>query len=461
MEFVNHTPFPAQAFEGIDQHAQSFHVLVVRQTLDFASGTLEYASIQAPLCEVDEFFGKPNASSARQESDFCHYKPKCDVIVNATAHVPQGQATRRLHVRLSVKRPSAGDTTPGSRVDVEAEHQLVDKLLVVTGARQLKRKWWTTRAAQQLIRWMSFSLIRPTPWKLTEPEYFDALPLRNEFAYGGECRIDNGERAAKRINGKHRLNAGQLAAHPDSGLPEASQPALHISYDRNPVGIGFALGAALSATKTRRIPAPRIEPYDAPFTAKSLWQGTRATLELEPAGMGIRPKSHPSRRSLIGTVDDAFIQGTAPLPEDFDFAVWNAAPADQQTELLRGDEFIELTNLTPPGCRQTTQDVFGNTTLRLPLPRHDCFALVRLEDGLMFEHSLAIDTVLIEPESNTLTLVWRGVLGIEEDAAIRVCELRMRTFEERDAMRAEVERIKRLMAESHGGAAPPPSPVET
>ncbi|MET3120406.1 hypothetical protein AAKU64_004658, partial [Undibacterium sp. GrIS 1.8] len=85
MEFRNHTPFPAQAFEGLDQHEQVFHVIGLRQTLSFASGTLEYADEQAPLCEVDAFFGEMNQSSVRQESDFCQYKPKCDVIVNATA----------------------------------------------------------------------------------------------------------------------------------------------------------------------------------------------------------------------------------------------------------------------------------------------------------------------------------------------------------------------------------------
>ena len=43
------TPFPALAFEGIDQHEQSFHVLALRQTLTWdESGQLDYADEQAP-----------------------------------------------------------------------------------------------------------------------------------------------------------------------------------------------------------------------------------------------------------------------------------------------------------------------------------------------------------------------------------------------------------------------------
>ena len=50
----------------------------------------------------------------------------------------------------------------------------------------------------------------------------------------------------------------------------------------------------------------------------------------------MRPKAHPERRKLVGTIDGAFINGEAWLPADFDFNIWNAAPPDQQTEFLEG-----------------------------------------------------------------------------------------------------------------------------
>lgn len=85
MDFLNHTPFPAMAFSGIDQHGQTFDVIVLRQTLSFASSRLEYADVQSPLCEIDTPFDTEPDSDFRQESDPAPFKPRCDVIVNATA----------------------------------------------------------------------------------------------------------------------------------------------------------------------------------------------------------------------------------------------------------------------------------------------------------------------------------------------------------------------------------------
>ena len=105
MDFINHTPFPALAFEGIDQHNQQFHVVVLRQTLTWNQhGKLIYADQQQPLCEADQFLGATNQSVVRQESDLCHYKPRCDVIVNAVAHAPRGRPALRFAVRLVLKR---------------------------------------------------------------------------------------------------------------------------------------------------------------------------------------------------------------------------------------------------------------------------------------------------------------------------------------------------------------------
>jgi hypothetical protein len=97
MEFVNHTRFPALAFEGTDPHSQHFHVMVLRQTLTWDEHiTLGYADRQQPLCEADQFLGATNRSVVRQESDLCHYKPRCDVIVNAVAHAPRGRPAQRF-----------------------------------------------------------------------------------------------------------------------------------------------------------------------------------------------------------------------------------------------------------------------------------------------------------------------------------------------------------------------------
>jgi len=496
MEFRNHTPFPALAFEGIDQHEQSFHVLALRQTLTWdESGQLDYADEQAPLCGEDEFFGEPNLSSVRQESDLCHYKPRCDVIVNATAHAPKGKAARRFPVRLAVRRPDTPARLPEPphplnpfmpvtasaqaqwqrEVDKVRAHpsigpKLIDKTLIVTGPRQFKKKWVFTRLVQWAIKWSTLTIIRPNPWKLTRPKKIALLPLRYETAYGGQCRINqkdnahlaagdpkkeaklkNSNRLAKYVPKKFRFTPEQLVGHPDLDAPVVQLPVAHAVCETNPIGIGFAQTWFLEAVDRKQVSAPQIERPDTPITARLFWKAVRGklrakdTVSLEPAGLGIRPKTHPARRVLVGTIDKAFIESNAPLPADFDFAVWNAAPVDQQTDFLAGDEILELTNLCSSDTPGVVQNTDGDSRLKLELPRHECFALVRLDSGEMFDLPLGIDTLIIEPENCRLTLVWRAVLAKDDDAPIRVLEARMHTFADRDIRNKAIEKTMARM----------------
>ena len=110
MNFINHTPFPAQAFEGIDQHGRAFHVVVLRQTLSFADGKLVYADVQAPLCDADT--AHADGAGTRQESDLCHFKPRCDIIANATAYAPPGKPCTHCVARLTVRRPDTPAPLP-------------------------------------------------------------------------------------------------------------------------------------------------------------------------------------------------------------------------------------------------------------------------------------------------------------------------------------------------------------
>jgi len=377
VEFINHTPFPALAFEGIDQHAQTFHVLVLRQTFTFETGVLRFADEQAPLCEVDEYFGEMNVSSVKQESDLCHYKPKCDVIVNATAYAPGGQLAARFSVAVKI-------------VDAQ-RHEVLNKQLTVTGPRH-----WTKKKVK---------------WQLSEPEPIIALALRDEIAYGGECRIYPDEPAAARVKPEHHLTPEQQAQHPDSAHP----PLVHAVYEQNPLGVGYAEAWMIDALQLDRVSAPQIESPNDPVTTFGK--------AYNPCGLGVRPKAYPERRKLGGTIGTAFIESDAWLPDDFNFAVWNAAPPDQQTDFLHGDETIELTNLCAPDAPGATKDELGNTVLRLTLPGDKPFALVRFESGFIFERQISIDTVLIDPEHHQITCVWRAIVGTQPE--VRVLEARM------------------------------------
>lgn len=301
---------------------------------------------------------------------------------------------------------------------------LLEKTLLVSGPRQFVKKSLPTRFVLFLIRCLTLGLSRPNPWKLTRPDIVASVPLRPEFAYGGECRI----------------NADALAAR---RLP-AGQSSLHAACAANPIGAGFADAVYLKATQTRSVTAPQIEWPGAQIDAPCFWRLLRGVPEkvsagkpdpFEPTGLGVRHKGHPNRRALAGTIDQSFIDGGYALPADFDFAFWNAAPKDQQVRHLHGDETFELVNLCSLDAPGATTDAQGNTWLNLTLLRDECFVLCRLKSGTLFEQALVLDTVVIEPEEAKLTLVWRGVIEQTSDGPLRVCEARMRSHEERDLVR--------------------------
>jgi hypothetical protein len=56
MEFRNLTPYPAMAFDALDQHDQRFHVVVMRLTFELQpGGQLLLAPEQTPLVTSDEY----------------------------------------------------------------------------------------------------------------------------------------------------------------------------------------------------------------------------------------------------------------------------------------------------------------------------------------------------------------------------------------------------------------------
>ncbi|WP_321818261.1 MULTISPECIES: DUF2169 domain-containing protein [unclassified Paraburkholderia] len=451
MEFINHTPFPALAFAGVDAREQEFHVVVLRQTLTWneADG-LHFSDEQQPLCEADEFFRVDMQGSVRQESDLCPYKPRCDVIVNATAYPPghtDGNGPGEFDIRLRVSRPGSPIPLPpephglnplmaaspeamGSwNAELELAKQtttpdqhLIDKTLVVTGERQFVRRKGLLRLAAAIARIGSLGTVRLPDWQLTVPQPSRAIPVHLERAFGGQCRIEVDNKAADRISKKQRLTPEQSEAHPDA--PRA--PVAHAAYPANVEGQGFARAWYLDAVGVDIVAAPQIEYLARPVTSAHFNSARLGKLdETEPlvAGLGVRPKGHPERAKLVGTIDRAFIESDAPLPKDFDFAVWNAAWPDQQVDALRGDEQIELVNLCTADTPCAIQDASSNVRLTLRLPGHLPFALVRFESGSIGEVEARLDTVLIDPERREVSCVWRVTLA--KQPGVRVLEMRM------------------------------------
>ena len=253
------------------------------------------------------------------------------------------------------------------------------------------------------MKWASLWIIRRNPWKLTAAKKLTELPLRYEYAFGGECRINADDKAAKRIPKKQQLTPEQQAQH-----PEQPSPVAHTVSELNPIGQGYAEPWHIKATKQKKIPAPQIENPAAPINAKLFWRALNGKLQKAkpqqlaaffPAGFGLIGRPWLPRRPRAGTYDQAWLDKRHPyLPADFDFAYWNGAPFDQQIPELPPNALISLTNLTPEG------------ELHTQLPGHRAFVLAWFEDGVPIPIEAAIDTLSIDTDSLTITCVWRTLL---------------------------------------------------
>ncbi len=439
MEFRNLTPFPAIAFDGLDQHDQRFHSVVMRLTFALRDdGALAFAPVQTPLATSDEFYGEINRSSVRQESDLAPYKPHTDVIVIADACAPQGLASKRFLVALKINgAPTTPDLPPEphglapahqasaerlaewrrqcARLSAQASEgaPVLRKVLAIRGAREWRKRYPLARA---------LTMLALPQWKLTAPLPVTALPLRYEYAYGGENKILVTERAAKRVDKKYRLPG--RAPQPDDAGGGPPDAIAHSVYEQNPVGRGFAERWYLRAARPARVLAPQIEAYDQPMA--------RLGEAHTPQGLGVVGRAWKQRLGLAGTYDQQWLERRHPhLPADFDFAYWNGAPADQQvTPHLDGDETITLCNLCPADAG-TVRDAAGNTCLSFSLPGHLPFVLVRFQDGRLGELAAKLDTLIIDaapdagdPEKKlSVVCVWRATIATEP--GVRVLEARM------------------------------------
>ena len=303
-EVVNHTPFPSQYFQSVDQHGTVFHVVALRVTYDMrttpSGGTLAYAQQQTELATQDQWSGAVNDSSPLWESDFAPYKPKCDVLViNAMSRPPTpGQAAKRWPCGLALQWSEDANDTSHTTVhgkSAQSKTRSWSKRICVTGPRQ-------------------YGVLG-----LSEPQPALEVAVHWQHAFGGQDK---------------RPATDEYKA---DGSPKKAAGADHWKTDeRNPVGVG------LSQSSGER--GPQIEVFEQPYSA-GLGQGKYPSVGLSALGKTWQP-----RRSLAGTYDNAWLKDQWPLPPmDFDFAYWNCAPQDQQVDYL------------PPGTKMMLLNLYGHT----------------------------------------------------------------------------------------------------
>jgi hypothetical protein len=404
MKLVNRTPFPALAYSMVDTHDQAFDVIVMRATLTLRpDGQLVFADEQLPLCTSDTYHGEINKSSVAQESDLSPFKPKCDVNVIASAHAPGGKPSRRFMAGIRISRPGTSAPRPRGlnptmapsaeelarwEKQVQAGTLVCEKLLVINGPR-----YWKSG--------LFFG------WRLTGSAPFLAMPIRYEYAYGGENRVEQNYPEARNVRKKYRLTPDQRAVHPDG--PEQA-PVAHEACMTNPVGCGFALPWYRNAMNLGKITAPLIVAPGEPI--RSFGKA------YAPQGLGIIGRAWQPRLALAGTCGAKWARNRHPcVPQDFNFEYWNGAHPDLQIAYPIGDEKIDLVNLCPHDSPATRQDRAGNTLLTMALPKRRICLSLKNQQGRVASINMNIDTLVIEPDQRRLCMVWRRLLPFSADIA--------------------------------------------
>lgn len=230
---------------------------------------------------------------------------------------------------------------------------------------------------------LSYSISKPVP--------FTTMPITYEQAFGGVDRTQ-------------------------------ADPAKHKWYPWNPVGAGFY--PAANSAQTNGLPLPNTEELDRPVTAPNE--------HYKPMAFGPIGRAWQQRIRWAGTYDQAWLDHQFPfLPEDFDLRYFQCAPEDQQIDYPRGGEEVALLNLSDKGRLAFRLPA----NLKLPM-------LVVFHGDSTRETAAVVDTVILEPDANRLTLTWRAssplMRNIKEVAKVIVGQ----TTEQFEQAKANEERMR-------------------
>ncbi len=145
-----------------------------------------------------------------------------------------------------------------------------------------------------------------------------------------------------------------------------------------------------------------------------------------PAGFGFWGRAWEPRLGHLGTYDEKWRKERSPdMPDDFNFEFYNGAHPDLIVNgYLKGDEEVELKNLSPDG------DVRFNlpgTTLRCEVTKYKGQDPSEFsEDSTDIEEvKFNLDTLCLDPEEGRFFLVWRGVCPLQEMAATDVKQIQV------------------------------------
>lgn len=205
MEILNRTPCAEGIALGPGADRRPCLGVVLKATFrlpEGVGGIAELAEEQLPLVAEDEHYDGDATGSVRLERDLVPFKPRADIVLVGSAHVPGGRAATELDVGLRVGR--------------------VQHVARVIGDR----------------RWLfpSRAVLVPT---MSRPEPFTTMPLVYERAFGG---TDRKGRAWLPQNPVGRGFLGKKTSESVDGraLPNVEDPRRPIrSWDDQPAPVGF------------------------------------------------------------------------------------------------------------------------------------------------------------------------------------------------------------------------------
>jgi hypothetical protein len=134
-------------------------------------------------------------------------------------------------------------------------------------------------------------------------------------------------------------------------------------------------------------------------------------LAKQPASFAPIAPSWPARKQLLKGLGRKVLDAPiVALPDDFDLAYFQSAPADQRTARLAGREWILLEGLHAKHARLRTQ-----------LPAMRAGALVYGPGWPRQPFELLPDTLLIDGDAERCSVVFRASFPVREDALASIC----------------------------------------
>lgn len=258
----------------------------------------------------------------------------------------------------------------------------------------------------------------------SKPDYFQRMPLLWDHAFGGrdayaEAKLNE---SADRFNRSRKGIAGLTGP-----VPSPKEGGYSVSYPRNIAGRGFWIDIDRDRLQGERL--PNLDDPDDPLTPERLlisdpldWMDLPAAASFEPIDAFTFPRavfmlphaSNPPKRPLyelsVGALLKADLADTRLHKLPPNPRVYNCAPAGLAVVRLHGGERVKIHNMHPKYDR-----------FEFDLPGEEPRMLIEPPGCPVAEIEPRLQTVLIEPEDERVTLTWAGTLEVAAPFPPEMC----------------------------------------